>query len=38
MEYDKVLVIDNGLIIESGVPKELAKDITSSFHALMKNQ
>ncbi|KAK5994354.1 ABC transporter FGM5 [Cladobotryum mycophilum] len=34
MDYDRVLMMDNGSIIESGQPRELAKQETSSFSRL----
>ena len=35
MDYDRVLVMDNGRIIEDGVPRELARHSNSHFAALV---
>lgn len=34
MDFDRVLVVENGVLVEDGKPTELAADATSRFHAL----
>ena len=35
-DFERVLVIENGQIIEDGVPKQLAEQADSRYHALLK--
>lgn len=34
LDCDRVLVLDGGRVVESGVPRDLARDPTTRFHAL----
>jgi ABC-type multidrug transport system fused ATPase/permease subunit len=35
LDCDRVLLLDGGRIVESGAPRELARDTTTRFHTLV---
>ena len=36
MDYDRIMVLDNGALIEFDSPKALVEDQTSIFHSMVK--